>query len=143
MRGVERHYRIGPARRAYDDPSYVHLTEAFEGVGLRPYAPTHLSAERLSDGGLRLGWTRGSRIDGDSWQALDVPLGEEREQYLVRLLQDEAVVREDVIDVTRFIYSRASQISDGDVVSAFEVAQISSRFGPGPFQRMQLHAQNL
>lgn len=143
MRGVERHYRIGPARRAYDDPSYVHLTEAFEGVGLRPYAPTHLSAERLADGGLRLGWTRRTRIDGDSWQALDVPLGEEREQYLVRLLRDEAVVREDVIDVTRFIYSRASQINDADVVSAFEVAQISSRFGPGPFQRMQLNAQNL
>ena len=41
-RGLARHFRVGPATRTYDDPSYVHHVEAFEGVGLRPYRPVHL-----------------------------------------------------------------------------------------------------
>lgn len=140
MRGVERHYRVGPMKRAYDDPSYLHLTEAFEGVGLRPYAPTHLNVVRLADGGLRLRWTRRTRVDGDSWLGLDVPLGEEREQYLLQVLQGETVLREEMVDAPEFDYSRVSQISDGDTATAFAVAQISSRFGPGPFQRVLLNA---
>ncbi|MFT3973801.1 MAG: glycoside hydrolase/phage tail family protein [Amaricoccus sp.] len=140
MRGVERHYRIGPAKRSYDDPSYVHLVEAFSGVGLRPYAPTHLSTLQLSGVGLRLRWVRRTRIDGDSWLGLDVPLGEEREQYLVRLLDDETVLREETVDSPEFIYSSADQASDGRRATAFSVAQISSRFGVGPFQRMLLNA---
>ncbi|MDP3859949.1 MAG: glycoside hydrolase/phage tail family protein, partial [Phaeovulum sp.] len=41
-RGLARHYRIGSAALGYDDASYVHRVEAFDGIGLRPYAPCHL-----------------------------------------------------------------------------------------------------
>lgn len=140
LRGVERHYRIGSAKRAYDDPSYLHLVEAFAGVGLRPYAPTHLTAQRLDDGSLSLGWVRRTRIDGDNWLGFDVPLGEEREQYLVRLLHGDTVVREDTVGTNQLVYSPSEQSSDGGTATAFDVAQISSRFGPGPFQRMPLNA---
>ena len=48
--GLERHYRVGPATRAYDHPSFEHRVEAFAGVGLRPYRPAHLAAERVRTG---------------------------------------------------------------------------------------------
>ena len=41
-RGLERHYRVGPANRSYEDPSFTHISAAFDGVGLRPYRPVHL-----------------------------------------------------------------------------------------------------
>lgn len=49
-RGIERHYRIGPTAKSYDDASFVHRVRAFDGVGLRPYRPTHLRAIRSSSG---------------------------------------------------------------------------------------------
>ena len=42
QRGQDRHYRIGPGGRPVDDPSYGHAVLAFDGLGLRPYAPVHL-----------------------------------------------------------------------------------------------------
>ena len=80
-RGLERHYRVGPAVRAYDDPSYVHRVEAFAGVGLRPYRPAHFGAGVARMAAIELAWTRRTRIDGDSWLGTEVPLGEEREAY--------------------------------------------------------------
>jgi hypothetical protein len=35
-RGMARHFRIGPAARGYEDPSYIYRVESFEGAGLRP-----------------------------------------------------------------------------------------------------------
>jgi hypothetical protein len=140
LRGVERHYRIGPAKRAYDDPSYVHLVETFSGVGLRPYAPTHLAMDRQGNGDLLFRWVRRTRIDGDSWSGIDVPLGEEREQYLVRVLREDTIVREDTVDRAEFLYAVNDQNTDGRMATALAVAQISARFGPGPFQRMSLNA---
>ena len=64
-RGVERHYRIGPATRPYDDPSYAHHVEAFAGVGLRPYRPGHLAVARRGDGAVEARWVRRTRVDGD------------------------------------------------------------------------------
>lgn len=140
MRGVERHYRIGPSKRAYDDASYTHIVEAFAGVGLRPYAPAHLSFERLSDGGLRITWIRRTRIDGDNWTGTDVPLGEEREEYIVRVLNNDGILREEIVSNPSYLYSSTDQSADGGPPTEFAVAQISSRFGPGPFQRISYNA---
>ena len=137
-RGQERHYRVGPAVRAYDDPSYVHRVEAFAGVALRPYRPAHFSARRRTDGGIALAWTRRTRVDGDSWLGSDVPLGEEGEAYVLRVMSGASVLREIDATVPRHVYSAADQAADGAAGAlAFEVAQVSVRFGPGPFERIE------
>ena len=138
-RGRERHLRVGPAVRSYDDPSYVHRVETFVGVGLRPYRPVHLRAKRRADQGIELAWTRRTRIDGDSWTGPDVPLGEEREEYLVRVVQAGEVLREASPRVPRLVYTAVEQAEDGAGGGAltFEVAQVSVRFGPGPFERIE------
>ncbi|SFD53697.1 baseplate multidomain protein megatron [Roseivivax sediminis] len=135
-----RHYRIGPALRPYDDPSYVERVEAFDGVGLRPYAPAHLRAVP-DGGGLGLSWIRRTRIDGDDWSLPDVPLGEEREEYVVRIERGQDVLRETTRGGPDWRYpasALAEDLAGGDVTVA--VAQISARFGPGPFARLAVPA---
>ncbi len=140
-RGVVKHLRYGPARLPLDDPSYRAHIEAFLGVGLRPYAPVHLRARMRADGGLDLGWVRRTRIDGDSWTGPDVPLGEEVESYLVRVLTQGNMLREQIVDAPQWHYP--AQKLTGDGIGAgdalmLEVAQLSRRFGPGPVARMSV-----
>ncbi|MEP5154349.1 glycoside hydrolase TIM-barrel-like domain-containing protein [Planktotalea sp.] len=130
-RGVERHYRIGPAQRGYDDPSYELRIESFEGNGMRPYAPAHLKA--IYDGtDLNVSWIRRTRLQGDEWGWGDVPLGEDIEQYLLQILVGGVVQREELLDSPSYTYTQSDKVSDG-VSGAFEVrvAQVSERFGPG------------
>ncbi|MEP3345260.1 MAG: glycoside hydrolase/phage tail family protein [Litoreibacter sp.] len=138
-RGLARHYRIGPSLRPYDDPSYRYYVEAFQGVGLRPYAPAHLKA-RTSAAGIETTWVRRTRIDGDSWVSVEVPLGEDVEQYVVRVIQNGSVIREAQVNDASWTYTAADQASDG-LIGPFEieVAQVSLRFGPGLFTRIELN----
>ena len=133
-RGLDRHYRIGAAHLPLDDDSYVHHIFAGQGVGLRPYAPVHLRA--LVDGDVAVSWVRRTRVEGDVWQSYEVPLGEEREAYLVRVSSGGAVLREVEVLTPEFSYTSAMQAVDGaSGVIDFDVAQISDRFGAGPFSR--------
>ncbi|MFK7877675.1 MAG: phage tail protein, partial [Paracoccaceae bacterium] len=132
LRRVSQTYRIGPARRAVNDPSYIERTDAFDGNGLRPYSPAHLSALRNPSGGLECEWVRRTRIDGDGWDTPEVPLGEESESYLVQAIKDEEVLREVIVSQPQWIYPLSEQASDG-LTGSFElrVCQISAAYGPG------------
>ena len=138
LRRIVQHYRIGPAQRPFDDPSYIHREEAFDGNGLRPFSPCHLRATSNASS-LDLTWVRRTRIEGDGWDGLDVPLGEESEQYLVRVLQNGQVVREAVTTAPIWSYGAAAQGADGlSGAFAITVAQISASFGAGPAARVIL-----
>jgi len=137
-RGLARHYRVGPAGRPYSDASYLHEVRAFSGVGLRPYAPSHIRADLQSNGDYAIHWIRRTRIDGDSWEGIEVPLGEVAEQYRLRIRDaGGALVRETDTFGPAFLYSAATRASDG-ITGAFniEVAQISDRFGAGLFRKV-------
>jgi hypothetical protein len=135
-RGLERHYRVGPSHLGYDDPSFTYLVKAFDGIGLRPYAPVHLKSRVDEAGETHVDWVRRTRIDGDNWASFDVPLNEDREAYLVRVVQSDVVLRETEATAPNYTYSAADKAGDG-VSGSYEihVAQISARFGPGPFTR--------
>jgi len=139
--GLERHYRVGPATRPVDDPTYSHIVQAFDGVGLRPLSPVHLRAAGRPGQDMTLGWVRRTRIGGDRWNPPEVPLGEESERYLVRVAQGEAILREETVTVPLWGYPAAAQAADG-LSGAFEirVAQVSALFGPGVFARLALVA---
>ncbi|WBL34428.1 glycoside hydrolase TIM-barrel-like domain-containing protein [Sinirhodobacter sp. HNIBRBA609] len=137
-RNLARHYRIGPASRPYDDPSYEHVVEAFPGIGLRPLSPVHLKSNRTVSG-VTFEWTRRTRIDGDSWEGVDVPLGESIEQYRVRVLVNGAICREDITAAPMWTYSDTMRESDG-ISDDFEihVAQISEVFGAGSWAKLSV-----
>ncbi|MEO9651624.1 MAG: glycoside hydrolase/phage tail family protein [Roseobacter sp.] len=132
LRRVSQTYRIGPARRSVDDLSYVERTEAFDGNGLRPYAPVHLRVVKNTSGGFEINWIRRTRLDGDSWDIPEVPLGEEAETYLVRVVKGETVLREVTVSEPQWIYPLSEQATDG-LTGQFDVqvSQISAAFGPG------------
>lgn len=138
VRGLQRHYRIGLMSRPHTDPSYVHKIWKFDGVGLRPYKPVHFRARRLAGGSIELRWMRRTRINGDSWVGIEVPLGEEREGYHLRVRRGATVLRE-FSPVSSFqTYTKEDQTSDGAIAPlVFEVAQVSDHFGPGPFERIE------
>ena len=138
LRRIVQHYRIGPAQRPVDDPSYIHREEAFDGNGLRPFSPCHLRVVHGGNG-IDLTWIRRTRIDGDGWDGLDVPLGEETEQYLVRVLQNGQVIREAVTTAPNWSYEAAAQSVDGlSGAFAFTVAQVSASYGAGPAARLMV-----
>lgn len=84
-------------------------------------------------GAIALTWLRRTRIEGDSWLGLDVPLGEDEELYQVQVLQGDRVARQELVTAQRYAYSAAMQAADG-VQAGFRlsVAQLSTRFGAGP-----------
>ena len=134
-RRYARHYRIGPAQRGPDDPSYTHVVAGFDGVGLRPYAPGHLTAVPVGDG-LDLGWIRRTRIEGDGWDLEDVPLGEDSERYRLRIRAGDTVLREANVESQGWFYNATDRMADlAAGADAWDVAQISERYGPGPFAR--------
>lgn len=137
-RGLARHYRIGPATLGYDDASFVHRHEAFEGIGLRPYSPCQLRV-RMQDDDANFSWIRRTRIGGDSWAGVEVPLGEAAETYLVRVVKDGVIRREDITDAPSWVYAAAMHAADG-ISGGYElhVAQLSDVFGAGPFARMTI-----
>ncbi|TRW96877.1 host specificity protein [Paracoccus sp. M683] len=135
VRGQERFWRIGPAERPVDDRSYRSGAITIRSVGLRPYSPCHLRCE-----GRQVSWTRRTRIDGDGWDGPDVPLGENREQYLLRLRQAGSVIHEMRLDrpeyqVPQSVWLQA--LADG--AFHIEVAQLSDQFGAGPFTRREIN----
>ncbi|KNG92769.1 baseplate multidomain protein megatron [Pseudaestuariivita atlantica] len=136
QRRIAQHFRIGPARRPIDDPTYEEVVEAFDGNGLRPYSPAHLAA--APDGGdLVLSWIRRTRIAGDAWDAPEVPLGEESERYLVQVFEAGNLLREEQVSAPDWTYTAAAQVEDGGpAVFEVAVAQISAIYGAGPAARL-------
>ena len=66
-----------------------------------------------------------------------VPLGENQELYAVQILFDGEIRRETQVATPSFTYTSAMKTADG-VSGAFDfaAAQVSDRFGPGPFGRI-------
>jgi hypothetical protein len=142
-RGLARDWTVGPALLPYDDPSYVSVTRAFDGMGLKPLSPVHCRAERDGTGAIRLTWIRRTRIGGDNWAGLDVPLGEETEAYEVEIRDGETVKRRIAASATEAVYGTAEQTADfgGTDFTGLDVTvyQLSRAFGRGTGRSTHLH----
>jgi hypothetical protein len=137
-RGLERHYRIGPAGRDLNDESFQHAVWTHDAVGLRPFSPVGMKAVAGAGGAIEVTWTRRGRRDLDSWSIAETPLYEASERYRLRIRDPGgALVREKNLSTPDFSYDAAAQAADGigpvvaGVAARFEVAQISENFGPG------------
>lgn len=81
--GDSAHTRIAASGLA--DPAPVIAPIALSGASLRPLSPVHGALERLADGSLNLHWMRRARGAWLWLDAVDAPLVEQRESYLVTL----------------------------------------------------------
>jgi hypothetical protein len=133
-RGLLRHYRTGLGTLGYNDLRVVHQELAFAGIGYRPYSVAHMAVDGQIGNTISLSWVRRTRVDGDPWTETEVPLGEDSEHYLVRVRQGAATLRETEVTSSSWTYPVSFQTADGVApLATIEVAQISERYGPGPF----------
>jgi len=131
-------FRIGAAQYSPSSPLYVDAQFTYQAVALRPYAPVHLRMQVIAGDIHRFSWVRRSRIDGDLWSLPEIPLGEGREAYLLRVSQGGAVKMETVTQRPVWEFTQAARADAGLAPLGYEVeiAQLSDRYGPGPFRRI-------
>ncbi|MEQ1647866.1 MAG: phage tail protein, partial [Hyphomicrobiaceae bacterium] len=131
---LEFHWKIGAANRDIGDTTYFDQTHTFRGVGLAPLSPVHIRATRASNGDLSVTWIRRTRTGGDSWEATEVPLGEESESYAIDIRAG-AVTKRTLTSLTpSAIYTVADQITDFGSVQptvTVAIAQVSPTVGRG------------
>lgn len=84
-------------------------------------------------------WIRRTRVGGDSWNIVEVPLGESVELYEIRVIFGSSIVARYSSTLPRFEYTPEMQASDG-VTTGFsmEIAMVSATFGPGPFRSIDI-----
>jgi hypothetical protein len=110
--GLAFNWKVGPASRDIGSPNYTTLAHTFAGEGLKPLSPVHVRGSRNGSGDLTLTWVRRTRTGGDSWDAIEVPLGEADERYEIDILDDIDVVRTLTATSPAAIYTAADQIID-------------------------------
>lgn len=110
--GLSRIWRIGPAKFNISHETYQDITHISAGIGLKPFAPAHLRA-RHNNGDVEVSWIRTDRIGGGGFEAAEVPLSEEREQYRVTIRQGTNVSRQVQVDLPEYTYTNADLQADG------------------------------
>jgi hypothetical protein len=109
--GRIRRYRVGPPRDDVGDATMVEFESAITGEALFPLSPVRPRAMR-SGAGIALSWLRRTRIDGDSWDLAEVPLGEESERYEIGILDGEDLLRTEIVNEPGWTYPAAQELVD-------------------------------
>jgi hypothetical protein len=85
-----------------------------------------------------LSWVRRSRVGGDSWEAVEVPLGEEIERYRVTIRAGGTTVRITEVGTPAMLYETAQELADFGSPQAtldVELAQLNVVAGVGLSRR--------
>ncbi len=130
------HLAAGPSRGGPYGPSVTQGEEVWLGRALRPLSPVHARLTQTPEG-LLVSWRRRTRIGGDDWAALDVPLGEAQEAYDLEVLKDGEVVLARTVETPEASLAQAelTPLFGEDVWSLdARIYQLSTRWGRGaPF----------
>lgn len=131
--GRTRRCRVGPARHDVGDATMVEFSRAVTGEALLPLSPVRPKARR-SAAGILLSWIRRTRVDGDSWDLAEVPLGEESERYELRLFAGETLVHAEIVNAPEWLYPAAQELVDFGAPQpelTLSLAQLSATVGRG------------
>ena len=105
----------------------------YQGVHMIPLSPVHVKARLINDE-LVLTWIRRTRLGGDDWASVDVPMAQEREAYSVQLVQDNAVTFECEVLRAECTLSSAALTAlnlHSKPYVKVRIAQLSQRVGAG------------
>ena len=136
-------YRWGPNGKPISDSAYQTAQRQFASVGLRPLSPVQIRARWPTVAGdIVISWKRRTRLGGDSWEQLDVPLAEESESYEIDIFNGANVVRTLQSIAPQVTYTLAQQTADfGGQQWSLSVAvyQMSAVFGRGAGRNATLY----
>jgi hypothetical protein len=138
---LENTWRIGPAQLDSGHSAYLEIVFQGEAKALRPLSPCHLRCSR--DGGdVVFNWIRRTRIDGDGWEPVEIPLGEVSESYRLDILDGATVKRRVTVTSPSYRYLAADITADfGAAPAAYDLnlAQVSAGYGIGATLSRTLH----
>jgi hypothetical protein len=134
-RNLAYNWKYGPAPFDVGDPAYTTAQETFTGVGLRPYAPCHITGTRDGSHNLTLAWIRRDRDPAaDSWDSIEIPMSETSEAYAIDIMSGSTVKRTLTASSPTVAYTAAQQVTDFGATQAsiaVRIYQISQTFGRG------------
>ena len=119
---VKRLYRAPSVGQAVLDAPQFEFTNT--GIGLKPYSPVHIKAVDAGAGNYDVTWVRRTRVGGEWNDFIDVPLGEESEQYVVEVWRSGSMISSTTTTTT----SATVAAQSGDTI---RVAQVSTIVGNG------------
>lgn len=141
--GIGFFYAALPAGHALYSLARIDLSHTATARGLMPFAPVHGRARRLAGGEVRFEWIRRTRIGGDGWREGDVPLSEEREEYLAELLDAGGIARWSASVTSPLATLTAAQetaaFGGPQTLFRLRVRQLSASVGPGLAGLFELH----
>ena len=126
-------YRVGPALLDHADPAFVEFTATVGRDALRPLSPVRVTATRMPDH-VTISWLRRSRVDGDAWEPIEIPLGESVERYEIDILEGGNVLRTLHATDAKVTYPADQELADfgsPQSVLRLRVVQMSSVAGRG------------
>ncbi|MBL4871076.1 MAG: hypothetical protein JKX72_08995, partial [Robiginitomaculum sp.] len=125
------HVEFGMASDGRTDTQIIGFD--YEALHLRPLSPVHAKTKRVGDD-VHISWIRRTRIGGDDWASLDVPLGEESEAYEVDFLDNGTVLLTKQVNISElFITVPELENLYGAPLTDINISifQISQSFGRG------------
>lgn len=127
--------RCGAAGAVYDPDDFLDVVLVAARRGLACLAPVHLTAQRnAATNDVTITWIRQTRVGGDAWEPVEVPLGETGEAYQVEILDGGVPARVFDVTTTAAIYTAAEQTADFGAPPSqlnLRVSQVSPTEGPG------------
>ncbi|MCF6321325.1 MAG: phage tail protein [Rhizobiaceae bacterium] len=111
-KNLPQNWRIGPGADAISQSSYLQQSFTFTDKASKPFSPVHIKAHRLANNDLTITWKRRSRIYGDDWDAVEIPLDEVTEGYRITVFNGQNVIREFDVTTTNAVYAASDQIAD-------------------------------
>lgn len=111
--GLLLNWRVGPLGGDFSGASFSAHRETGGKRALMPLSPAHLRGRLTAGNDLSLSWIRRGRIDADSWEASDIPLGEEREEYRIDIASEGGpIVRSMTVPTPGWIYPAVDIAAD-------------------------------
>ncbi|MBL4854840.1 MAG: glycoside hydrolase/phage tail family protein [Robiginitomaculum sp.] len=111
-----------------------NFTLNYKANHLRPLSPVHIKAARVGTN-INISWTRRTRIGGDDWAPLDVPLGEDNERYEIDFLDSGGAVvltRESVTQSLQIPITELETVLGSPLTElSLKVYQMSVSYGRG------------
>lgn len=136
-RTILQYMRVGPSNKLYTDSTYQGYSHAFDGNGLRPYAPVSL-ASTDTGGDKVFNWIRRDRLSSEPWGQFDIPMSEAQELYHIKIFMAGNLLRETTSGQPSWTYTAADMASDGATGGLeIQIAQISDTYGPGLYRHLQ------
>ncbi len=136
--GLTLNWRAGPIADPVSASNFAMLAHAHSPLEKRPFSPAHLTMRPIGGGNMIFQWVRRTRIDGDSWDAAEIPLGENAENYRVEILAaNDAVLRSEDAGAPQWAYPASSQLADFGAAPQtirIRVAQIGNSGLPGSWR---------